>query len=77
MYLNFPGMPDMSTIELSGLEYQVDHLLRSLERLQAENASLRQKVTVISRKCSFLVNQNQQVAIKIRKIIAQLREDLP
>lgn len=69
-------MSSINTIELSGLEYQVDHLLRSLERLQAENASLRQKLASHARERAYFINQNQHVAGKIKKIIAQLREEL-
>lgn len=65
-----------TTIELSGLEYQVDHLLRVLERLQSENASLRQKLLHQAREKSLLVTQNQQAVGKIKKIIAQLKEEL-
>lgn len=66
----------MSTIELSGLEYQVDHLLRSLERLQAENASLRQKLATYIQERTVITSQNRQIATRIKKVIAQLREDV-
>ena len=66
-----------NTIEISGLEYQVDYLLRSLERLQVENASLRQKLTSHNRERSLLATKTQQTAEKIKKIISQLKEDLP
>lgn len=65
------------TIELSELEYQVDHLLRSLERLKTENSLLRQKLANNARERSLLVAKNLQAAQKIKKIIAQLREEMP
>lgn len=65
------------TIELSELEYQVDHLLRSLERLKTENNMLRQKLANNARERSLLVEKNLYAAQKIKKIIAQLREEMP
>lgn len=69
-------MSAVNTIELSGLEYQVDYLLRSLERLQAENASLRQKLAAHVREHTYLAHKNQQVAVRVKKVIAQLKEEL-
>lgn len=65
------------TIELSELEYQVNHLLRSLERLKTENNILRQKLANNARERSLLVEKNLHAAQKIKKIIAQLREEMP
>lgn len=65
-----------NTIELSGLEYQVDYLLRSLERLQMENATLRQKLAAYAREQTYLTQKNQQLASRVKKIIAQLKEEL-
>ncbi|MBT8506526.1 TIGR02449 family protein [Coxiella-like endosymbiont of Rhipicephalus sanguineus] len=65
------------TIELSELEYQVNHLLRSLERLKTENNMLRQKLANNVRERSLLVEKNLHAAQKIKKIIAQLREEMP
>ncbi len=66
----------MTTLELSGLEYQVDHLLRSLERLKAENISLRQKLSSSIRERSELLEKNRKAADKIKKIISQLKEQM-
>lgn len=66
----------MTTLELSGLEYQVDHLLRSLERLKAENISLRQKLSSSIRERSELLEKNRKAADKIKKVISQLKEQM-
>lgn len=66
----------MTTIELSGLEYQVDHLLRSVERLKAENHSLRQKLSRTTRERSELLEKNRKAALKTKKIITQLKEQM-
>lgn len=64
------------TIELSELEHRVDHLLRSFERLKVENNALRQKVVNQARERSLLVEKNSQAAQTIKKLIAQLREEI-
>ncbi len=66
----------MATIELSGLEYQVDHLLLSLQRLKAENVSLRQKLSKSNRECTELMEKNLKAALIIKKIIAHLKENM-
>lgn len=66
----------MTTLELSGLEYQVDHLLRYLERLKAENNSLRQKLSSSIRERSKLLEKNRKAAVKIKKVITQLKEQM-
>ncbi|AAO89635.1 TIGR02449 family protein [Coxiella burnetii] len=70
-------MQPTHTLELSELEYQVDHLLRSLERLKSENNALRQKLATQVRERSLLVEKNLQAAQKIKKVITQLREEMP
>ena len=66
----------MATIELSELEYQVDHLLHTLERLNAENCSLRKELAISIRERVVLVEKNRKAALKIKKIITQLKENL-
>ena len=68
-------MPMMKTIEISGLEYQVDHLLRTLDRLKMENNTLRQRLESSTRERSYLIDKNRRIAANIRKLIAQLREE--
>ncbi len=57
-------MQSPHTIELSELEYQVDHLLRSLERLKTENNMLRQKLANNARERSLLV---EKIFMPLRK----------
>lgn len=66
----------MNSIELSGLEYQVDHLLHTLERLKIENNTLRQKLANSVRERSFLLEKNKQCAEKIKKVTHQLRKEI-
>lgn len=66
----------MHMIELSELEHRVNYLLRYLERLKVENNGLRQKVANQARERSLLVGKNLQAAQKIKKLIAQLREEI-
>lgn len=66
----------MTTLEISGLEYQIDRLLRSLESLKAENHSLRQKLSSSIRERSELIEKNRKAAAKIKKIISQLKEQM-
>ena len=63
-------------IELSELEHRVDHLFRSLEHLKVENNALRKKVANQARERSLLIEKNSQAAQKIKKLIAQLREEI-
>ncbi len=69
-------MQTTNTIEISGLEYQVDHLLRMLDRLRAENETLRQKLAQHARERSQLIEKKHHVASKIKKIITQLKGEL-
>ena len=69
-------MQVMHMIELSELEHRVNYLLRYLERLKVENNGLRQKVANQARERSLLVGKNLQAAQKIKKLIAQLREEI-
>ena len=69
-------MPTVNTIELSGLEYQVDHLLRALEQLKIENNTLRQKLANSVRERGHLIEKNGNTIAKIKTIIAQLKEDM-
>lgn len=66
----------MSTLELSGLEHQVDHLLHSLDRLKAENISLRQKLSHSIRERTLLLEKNRKAASTVKKIITQLKEEM-
>ena len=66
----------MNIAELTDLELQIDHLIHSIERLKAENLSLRQKMGSSIRERTRLKEQNQNVTVKIKRIIHKLREEL-
>ncbi len=66
----------MNTLELSGLEYQVNHLLHVLDRLKIENNTLRQQLASQTRERSQLLEKNQYISERIRKIIAQLKGEM-
>ena len=69
-------MPTVNTIELSGLEYQIDHLLRALEQLKIENNILQQKFANSMRERGLLIEKNSHAISTIKTIIAQLKEDM-
>ena len=60
----------MNTIELSGLEYQIDHLLRALEQLKIENNILQQKLANSMRERALLIEKNSHAISTIKTIIA-------
>lgn len=66
----------MNTAELHDLELQIDSLLDSLTRLKTDNQALRSQVNTNARERSQLQEKNQEAAMKIRRIISQLREEL-
>lgn len=66
----------MNTVEINDLEYRVDDLIGSVERLRNENQSLRHKLTSTTRECSRLRELNKKAAIHIRRIITQLKDEL-
>ena len=66
----------MSIVELNNLEFQVDTLISSLEKLQIENQTLRGHLASMNRDRSRLRDKNQRAATKIKRIIAQLKEEV-
>ncbi len=66
----------MSSIQINGLEYQIERLLRTLEQLKNENSELRQKLTQQQRQIEHHRNKDFASAQKIKKIVAHLREYL-
>ena len=66
----------MNTAELSDLEVQIDSLLENLNRLKTDNQALRNQLAVSIRERSHLQAKNQEAAMKIRRIIRQLKEEL-
>ena len=66
----------MNTLEINHLEMQVDHLMRMIETLQFENASLRQKMATHIQERSRLQHKNQDAAKQIKQIIRHIKEEL-
>ncbi|HLB55991.1 MAG TPA: TIGR02449 family protein [Coxiellaceae bacterium] len=65
-----------SPLELDHLELQVDHLMRVIETLQFENASLRQKMATHIQERSRLQNINERASKQVKQIIKQIKEEL-
>lgn len=65
----------MSTIELTGLESQIDYLFNTIEQLKLDNQSLRQKLVVNTQEKTKLKQQNQQAIEKVKRILRQLKEE--
>lgn len=66
----------MDTVQLNDLEYQIDTILKSLERLKAENTSLRHRLNISVREKSQLQERNQRAANKVKQIMRQLKEEM-
>lgn len=66
----------MGIVELAGLELQVEHLLKTLEDLKAENHYLRHQMARFAREKSLTAHNNRLLAGKVRKIISQLQEQI-
>lgn len=66
----------MSIVELNNLEFQVDTLIRNLEKLQNENQALRGQLATANRERTRLKEKNQRAVMKIKRIITQLKDGL-
>ncbi|OGT48467.1 MAG: hypothetical protein A3E82_03985 [Gammaproteobacteria bacterium RIFCSPHIGHO2_12_FULL_38_11] len=66
----------MKTFELDHLGTQVDHLMRLIETLQFENASLRQKMAMHIKECTRLQYKNQRASKQVKQVIKNIKEEL-
>lgn len=66
----------MNTAELSDLELHIDSLLENLSRLKTDNEALRNQLAASAHKRSQLQEKHQEAAMKVRRIISQLKEQL-
>lgn len=66
----------MNTVELNDLENQIDSLLENLTQLKMDNQALRNQLATSANERSQLQEKNQEAAMKIRRIISQLKEEL-
>lgn len=64
----------MEIAELDALETDIDKMLRSFEKVQFENLSLKQKIASLARDRTLLSNKNQHAAGEIKRILNQLKE---
>lgn len=66
----------MNSVEFDHLAIQVDHLIRVIETLQLENATLRQKMAVHIKERAYLQHLNQRAAKQIKQVIKQIKEEM-
>ena len=66
----------MNDVDLANLDVQIDVLLRDRRHLKMENHSLRQKLFRLTQERAQLHDKNQIAALKIKRVISQLRSDL-
>ena len=66
----------MSESELSKLELQVNDFAKSFRQRTIENNSLRKEVTHLNHERTALLNKKKKIAAAIKKIIAQLQDEL-
>ena len=66
----------MSLVELNNLEFQVDTLLTNLEKTQLENQALRGQIANSNRDNWRLKERNQRAALRIKKILGQLKDEI-
>ena len=61
---------------LTSLELQIESLLQLREKLSHENSSLRSKLTKITQEKATLQDKTENATVRIKKLIAQLKDDL-
>lgn len=66
----------MSESELSKLELQVNDFAKSFRQCTIENSSLRKEVANLNHERAALLNKKKKIAESIKKIIAQLQDEL-
>lgn len=66
----------MTSTELTHLEFQVDHLMRLIETLQLENATLRQKMAVLSQERARWEHKTHRAAKQVKQIIKHMKEGI-
>jgi uncharacterized protein (TIGR02449 family) len=66
----------MTESEINTLESQIDTFVKSYQRLSLENSSMRKKMTTLSNEYSSLLDKKKKVAESLKKIIAQLKDEL-
>lgn len=68
----------MSTeLDLNRLSTQVEVLLKSRDQLKVENLSLHQKLVKLTNERAILLDKKRKAADKLKRIISQLRNQMP
>ncbi len=68
-------MQHIDTISLNKLEEQIDQLLKETQHLRIANNSLRNKLAQSIHKRTELEEKNRRASEKVKKIIANLKEE--
>jgi uncharacterized protein (TIGR02449 family) len=66
----------MDKFELINLELRLESLLKSHDQLRHENTALRQKLVKLTQERAELLATNNKTAVKIKRIISQLRSEM-
>ena len=66
----------MDVTKLKDLELQVEQLIVTIQQLESENASLKQRLHSAVQDRSSLQERHQKASSQIKKIIGQLKEEL-
>lgn len=69
-------MQNLDKADLSGLESQIDALLRNASQLRVENKNLRNKVTQLENELKQFDEKNKRATTEINRIITQLKEEM-
>lgn len=66
----------MNDQPMQHLSLQIENLLHTHHRLQAENHSLRQKIVKLSQENAALADKKRKAAFKVKRILEQLKDQV-
>lgn len=66
----------MEVTKINDLELQVEHLIETIQQLETDNHSLKQRLHAAVQDRSSLQERHQAATAQIKKIIRQLKEEL-
>lgn len=66
----------MSETVLNNLESQIEALLKTHQQFRAENQLLQQKLVKLTQERAVLLEKNQKAITKIKRMVAQLRNEI-
>lgn len=64
-------------LDLNRLSTQIETLLKSRDQLRVENLSLHQKLVKLTNERAILLDKKHKTAEKLKRIINQLRNQMP